>query len=109
MFYIVLMPPFGEPIIRYRDRSFPGWVECTLTDFKGRRHTITDQLPAFAAESLNENCEYPARGAVQCEILERFHDGRGNAVVRITLQRPCAIESLEGVDAFTVAMENLRD
>ena len=109
MFYIFFMTQLNVQIVRYVDSSFPGWVECMFVDSEGRCHTLRDKVPIFTVELLNEKCPYPRPGEVACEMLERFRDNLGNDVARITLQRPYAVESVEGANEFVVALDNLRD
>jgi hypothetical protein len=88
-------------IIRFVDASFPGWVECELVDADGRRHVIRDKVPIFSAENLDAESPYPAAGNMQCEIVQRFQDGAGRQLARVSTER-FGVESVEGIAQFTV-------
>jgi hypothetical protein len=89
-------------IVRFVDGSFPGWVECELVDAEGRLHIIRDKVPTFTAEDLDANSRYPKPGAVPCEVLERYCDDKGRELVRVSTEKPCYIETTEGLAVFTV-------
>ena len=87
-------------IVRFVDGSFPGWVECELTDAAGRRHIIRDKVPMFTTEPLDAESSYPTTGEMECEVVQRFQDESGQEWVRVRLR---GLESVEGVNEFTVA------
>jgi hypothetical protein len=89
-------------ILRYVDDHFPGWVECEFTDAERQHHTVVDKVPIVSEESLGPEDEYPKRGTVRCEILERWHDSDGRDLSRITIERPDGVETKEGVSEFIV-------
>jgi hypothetical protein len=89
-------------IVRFVDSAFPGWVECELADAEGRHHIIKDKVPTFTAEDLDADSRYPVEGAIRCQILQRYQDGKGQELVRISTAKPDAIESTEGLTEFTV-------
>jgi hypothetical protein len=88
-------------IIRFVDSSFPGWVECELVDADGKRHVIRDKVPIFTAEALDAKSLYPALGSMQCEVVQRFQDGVGRHLARVSTER-FGVESVDGVSQFTV-------
>ena len=90
-------------IARFVDSSFPGWVECALVDAAGRRHILKDKAPVFTVEDLDADSKYPTPGFVACEVLERYHDERGQELVRVSTAKPYGVESTEGVSEFTVS------
>jgi hypothetical protein len=95
-------------IVRFVDGGFPGWVECELIDAAGRRHIIKDKVPIFTVQSLEADSEYPVEGSLPCEVLERFRDGRGQELVRVSTEVPCHVESTEGLTEFTVRANLIR-
>ena len=92
----------GIQIVRYVDTAFPGWVECELVDAEGRRHIIKDKVPMFTVEDLDADSRYPVEGGVPCEVLERYQDGEGQEMARISTTKPYDIESSEGLTEFIV-------
>jgi hypothetical protein len=91
-------------IVRFVDDSFPGWVECQFADAAGRVHTIVDKYPTFTPEMLDSQSQYPRSGEVQCEILNRSQDARGEELVQIRMP---GIESTEGLSEFVVLSTQL--
>jgi hypothetical protein len=89
-------------IVRFVDSGFPGWVECELVDAEGRRHIIRDKVPIFTVEDLDADSRYPVKGAIRCQVLERYKDGKGQELARVSTAKPDAIESTEGLTEFTV-------
>ncbi len=89
-------------IIRFVDSHQPGWVECEFSDADGRRHVLTDKVPIFTHEMLDADSEYPTPGKIPCEVLKRFQDGAGQHLVCVSTEKPCCIESAEGLSEFTV-------
>lgn len=89
-------------IVRFVDGSFPGWVECELVDASGRCHILKDKVPIFTAEDLNADSKYPTPGLVACEVVERYHNEKGQELVRVSTVKPDGIESTEGMSDFTV-------
>jgi hypothetical protein len=92
-------PYLAVQIVRFVDDRFPGWVECQFTDAAGRVHTLVEKYPIVTAEMLDAGSQYPQRGAVQCEVLERSEDGRGRKLMRIRMP---GIETNEGLSEFIV-------
>jgi len=90
-------------IVRFVDSGFPGWVECELVDAAGRRHILRNKVPMFTAEDLDANSQYPKPGFVDCEVVDRYQDEKGQELVRVTTAKPCDIESTEGFSEFTVS------
>jgi hypothetical protein len=95
------MQNISVQIIRFVDSSFPGRVECELVDADGKRHVIRDKVPIFTAETLDAKSLYPAAGSMQCEVVQRFQDGVGRGLVRVSTER-LGVESVDGVTQFTV-------
>jgi hypothetical protein len=91
-------------IVRFVDDSFPGWVECQFTDATGRVHTIVDKYPTFTPEMLDSQSQYPQSGEIQCEILNRSQDARGEELVQVRMP---GIESTEGLSEFVVLSTHL--
>jgi len=89
-------------IVRFVDSDFPEWVECELVDAEGRRHILKDKVPTFTVEVLDADSKYPTPGTVLCEVLESYQDENGQELTRVSKEKPCYIESTEGLSEFTV-------
>ena len=90
-------------IVRFVDDGFPGWVECELVDASGRHHVLRDKVPIFTDEMLDADSEYPTTGKIPCEVLETFKDAAGRELVRVSTEKPCGIDSAEGLSEFIVS------
>jgi hypothetical protein len=95
-------------ITRFVDNDQPGFVECTLVDAEGMKHTFVEKAPVVSSESLLSTSAYPCRGAIACEVQERWTSRRGDALVRVSTDKPWGIESSEGVSTFVVSASQLR-
>jgi hypothetical protein len=89
-------------IVRFVDSHQPGWVECEFADAEGRHHVLRDKVPIFTAEMLDADSVYPTTGKIPCEVLERFLDATGRELVRVSTEKPCDIDSAEGLSEFIV-------
>ena len=50
-----------------------------------------------------EASTYPQPGVIGCEVLAQWRDSSGTELVRVTTERPDAIESTEGLSEFIVS------
>ena len=91
----------GVKIIRFVDGDYPGWVECELVDAHGIRHVIRDKVHIFTGETLDAKSVYPSAGSMQCAVVQRFQDGLGRRLARVSTER-FKVESVDGVTEFTV-------
>jgi hypothetical protein len=89
-------------IVRFEDNHQPGWVESRFFDINGRCHRIIDKVPIFTAERLDADTTYPQPGVLRCELLSTSDDERGRTVAHITIARPDAVESTDGLVEFDV-------
>jgi len=71
-------------------------------DAYSKRHILKDKVPIFTHQDLDANSAYPAPGAVACEILRRFRDDKGRALVHVSTDKPWGIESSAGLSQFVV-------
>jgi hypothetical protein len=94
-------------IIRFTEDGNPGWITCEFRDAEGRRHTLIDKVPIFTAEDLDAHSQYPRPGVARCEALSRWRDADGRERIRISTERPDAIESTEGLSEFVVLAKQL--
>jgi len=89
-------------IVRFVDDSQPGWVECEFYDANGHGHILTGKVPIFTDKMLDAHSIYPAPGEIPCEVLKRFQDAKGRFLASVTTDKPCSLESAEGLSEFTV-------
>ena len=89
-------------IIRFVDDHQPGWVECEFYDADGHRHILTDKVPIFTDKMLDADSNYPAPGEIPCEVLNRFQDATGRSLACVSTDKPCSLESTEGLSEFTI-------
>ncbi len=69
-------------------------------DAEGRHHTLRDKVLLFTVELLDADSKYPTPGAGPCEVMGRFQDEKGQELVRVSTEKPCYIESAEGLSEF---------
>lgn len=104
------MPNIKIQIVRFLGwEPQPGIVEFALTDVQGREYKFVDKIPIVSSEELDETSGYPLPETLACEILSRFRDEHGREFVRITTERPSAVESTEGISEFVVLSSQLCD
>jgi len=101
------MPSLTVEISRFVDEHFPGFVECTLIDAAGTRHTIVDKVPIVTLANLSSTSSYPQPGAVRGEVEARW-DGGGRAFVQFSTARPDGVESTSGLSTFVVFAEQVQ-
>ena len=89
-------------VVRFVDGGFPGFVECELMDAEGHLHRFVDKVPMLMNGEYDAESKYPTPDSLRCEVLERYQDGSGRELVRVSTARPDAIESTVGVTEFTV-------
>lgn len=89
-------------ITEYVDDGFPGWVACEFVDADGRVHRLVEKVPVVTDQVLLPTSVYPQPGALLCERIGEEPERSGRKVARITSDRPCAIETDEGLSEFVV-------
>src|SRR4051812_9403378 len=103
------MPFLTIRIVRFVDKSQPGWVAAEFSDAQGTLHTIIDKVPVIAMTELWLDSTYPQPGIVACEILNRTQDDQGRSVARIAIAEPWGLESVNGETEFVVLKSQLAD
>jgi hypothetical protein len=63
---------------------------------------LRDKVPIFTVEMLDADSKYPTMGKIPCEVLETFKDSTGRELVRVSTEKPCGIDSAEGLSEFIV-------
>jgi hypothetical protein len=89
-------------IVRFVDDHQPGWVASEFVDAEGRRHSVVDKVPVLGFDYLDASSKYPQSSSARCEVLERWRDGLGRELARISLASPDGIETTEGLTEFVV-------
>lgn len=89
-------------ITRYTDDSFPGWVECQLTDTHGRCWLFVEKVPVVTQSGLDANSPYPQPGLIACNVI-----GQSGDATCIDTTHPWGIESIEGETRFEVMSSSL--
>lgn len=97
-----MMPSLLVEIVRYTQECFPGWAECRLIDAGGRDWRFLK--PRARLNTLSQDDSLPAKGWIDCEVLERQG---GTALV--STARPRGIRSLEGENRFRIPLDSLSE
>jgi hypothetical protein len=101
------MPAMRIIILRYTDDDQPGWVECELTDARGKRWLFHEKVPIVASNRLDRATQYPLPGLIRCEVLQRWRDEQGRESATVSTERPDHVESTDGQTEFEVLSEQL--
>jgi hypothetical protein len=51
-------------IVRYVSDSYPGFVECHLSDAFGEQHVFIDKVPVITTADLGPESAYPQPGFI---------------------------------------------
>jgi hypothetical protein len=89
-------------IARWTDDSQPGWVECLLTDARGKVWSFLEKAPVVSAEDLDARSSYPRSGLIACRVVERWIDEAGREMLRVDTSTPWGIEATSGETRFEV-------
>jgi hypothetical protein len=85
----------------------PGFVECKFNDAWNNEYIVHEKVPVISELELDENSKYPLDGQIDCEVLKRWEDERGRAIITVSTRKPCAIETVEGLTEFDILPEQL--
>jgi hypothetical protein len=96
------MPCLKVSITRFVDLHQPGFLECMFSDANGVSHSVIEKVPVISAEDLRIASEYPRDGEIECTVIERFTNARGESLARIDTELPYHIESTRGATVFVV-------
>lgn len=95
-------------ILRYVDDWQPGWVECRLIDVRGQEWSFVEKVPVVTTDLLDASSDYPTRGVVACQVVNRRKED-SREVVTIDTEFPWGVESTTGDTRFHVMPEQLVD
>jgi hypothetical protein len=93
-------------IRRYVNDDQPGWVECALTDIRGKDWTFVEKVPVVTAEPLDAHSTYPQPVVIACEVVER-RDEAGRESLVIDTAHPWGIAATTGETRFEVRPEQV--
>jgi len=93
-------------IVRYANDSFPGWVECSLTDLRGHRWSFVEKVPIVTTACLDATSPYPQPGVIACEVVSQWRDS-GRQVLAIDTELPWHVEATTGETRFEVNAEQV--
>lgn len=94
-------------ITRFISNNQPGIVECKFKDAWDKEFKIEEKIPVVTADHLNENSEYPQDGVVACQMIKEWEDKDGRKLVTIDIDKPWAIETIDGLTQFDILKKNL--
>lgn len=87
----------------------PGIVEVQFVDARERTWTILDKTLAVSKTNLSSTSHYPIPCDVACVEVGRESDAMGREIVRVDLDHPWHISSVEGESQFFVFADQLRE
>jgi hypothetical protein len=96
------MPSLLVQIERFVDEHQPGFVECSLIDATGKKHSFVEKIPVVTTENLWSNSPYPRPGLRACQIEQEVQITNGEAIVQVSTELPWHIESTTGETKFVV-------
>jgi hypothetical protein len=94
-------------IERFVDANQPGFVECSLVDADGNRHTFIEKIPIVTVENLWIDSDYPTSGAIACVIESSIIDPMKGELCAINTERPWCVESTDGLTRFIVRADQV--
>ena len=89
------------------DLPQPGLVEVSLTDAHGIERRFVDKWPIFTADNLTSNTSYPVDVSIDCDAVARTTDSSGHEIVVVSTAMPWGVVTVDGVDQFEVAADQL--
>ena len=96
------MPSLLVQIDRFVDEHQPGFVECSLVDASGKKHTFIEKSPIVSTEHLFFASEYPKPGLIACQVEQEFLGATGENLVQVNTNLPWHVESVVGETQFVV-------
>lgn len=89
-------------IIRYVSTHQPGVVEFKLTDAYGCNWYFVEKVALLWPYDLDYEDDFPQPGWTRCQILERFVDDDGRNTVRIDIEQPWLVCSIDDQHVFDI-------
>lgn len=94
-------------IIRFISNDQPGFVECSFTDAWDKEFKIEEKVPVVSSDYLDKDSKYPQDGLIACEVIRTWKDETGRQLVTIDIDKPWAIETIDGIKQFDIVQEDL--
>lgn len=94
-------------IIRFVSNDQPGFVECTFKDAWDKEFKIEEKIPVVTSGYLDEDSRYPHEGVIACEVMRTWTDETGRQLVTIDIDKPWAIETVDGLKQFDIIQKDL--
>ncbi|WP_276371744.1 hypothetical protein [Chryseolinea sp. H1M3-3] len=82
------------------DEPQPGMVEGKFKDAWANEFIMVAKTAILSSESLGHDSKYPRDGFIACEIVEKWTDEKGRRLVRIDLDSPWGVETIDGLTKF---------
>lgn len=86
---------------RWISDDFPGFVELTLTDVNGVRHTIHEKVPVLGDQELSSSTAYPRETWIEAAVLSK-----DQGVFTVHLAH--SVESVDGRSDFDIPQRSVR-
>jgi hypothetical protein len=96
-------------ITRFVDASFPGFVECMLTDAVGTIWTFVEKVPMVTNADLDSDSSYPQPAIIACKVMGRRCGPDGSELVSVDTSYPWGIASTTGETRFEVRPEQVTE
>lgn len=96
-------------IIRFVSTYQPGIVEFKLTDAYGCNWYFIEKQALLWPYDLDHEDDFPQPGWTAYHIVERFVDGTGRNIVRIDIEQPWSVCSIEGEHVFDILANQIED
>ncbi len=94
-------------ITRFLSNDQPGFVECTFKDAWGKEFKIEEKVPVVTSDFLDADSKYPCEGVIACEVIKKWTDETGRQLVTIDIDKPWAIETVDGLKQFDIMQKDL--
>jgi hypothetical protein len=87
--------------VRWESTEFPGWLEVSVNDSSGHRHTIVDKVPVLTTADVAPTEDFP----IELWISAAFVRMEG---INVVVQLAHGVATREGLETLTVAPEDAR-
>lgn len=94
-------------ITRFVSNDQPGFVECVFKDAWNKEFKIEEKIPVVTSDYLDEDSKYPHEGVIACEVIKAWTDKTGRQLVTIDIDKPWAIETIDGLKQFDILKKDL--
>ena len=93
-------------ILKLTDSTYPRWVTCKFIDALGKEWVFNKvKEPYVTKVNLNDNCQFPMEGSVECKIENSFTDKNNRKLLKVNTEE--YIESNNGEYIFEINPEQV--